>query len=659
MRDKRKFTDSARRGGGVRAEYPNIANKLLARRLRAAHDDAPPQQLLQLTFGLARFLTVRGVITRSHTLIEHTQASVRRIMAAAAELPGLEELEELVTDALPQSASSSAFALPFVVTSTGANTDDGGPLAAAAAAVVAAEAGGSGSKVSASPAPMSSPASSGERAEPLLSVWSSYWFMTARPVRLDAGENEGEGTVHERMVSGWDTDIGNEWAEPPRFKPRRFITEWVMNALQPVPNFVLALYWTVTGSGRPWRSLDGFAATQEDQADRGVIERGHASGKFYLKVAVGLFFLRFFPTVLGCLYYEELRDGKLLPMGLAYAVLQTLTLNQPAAKVAFQLVSANRRLQSAFERRKNEFLTGWLIAALDVAIFEIRLAAARTCLDLEDRMTFECSVAEMRHFLAPVLHAVDQPDERGRRPKEELVQQLLGGHPEGLPAAHWRHQDSELLAALDSGNVVLPAFVSEAHGHAEQQRCTVPVKLVMLRVLWYAVQRDGSYRNQGGNGVRSNVIGGPAGACAQLSMLLTIVAAPHIVRVWEGAEAMTTAQLAFCIVTGCGFIAGTPIVAQFCTAPVFDLARRRHCLVACRTLISGRGIRPLPPLARTAAATTTQHQTQHAAVPAPMQYARSLAIDGIDLNASGASSMLPAEHRCFLSRTFRGVLFFF
>jgi hypothetical protein len=39
---------------------------------------------------------------------------------------------------------------------------------------------------------------------------------------------------------------------------------------------------------------------------------------------------------------------------------QVILINQPAAKVAFQAVAANGRLQSAFERRKNEFLTGWL-----------------------------------------------------------------------------------------------------------------------------------------------------------------------------------------------------------------------------------------------------------------------------------------------------------
>jgi hypothetical protein len=49
-------------------------------------------------------------------------------------------------------------------------------------------------------------------------------------------------------------------------------------------------------------------------------------------------------------------------------------------------------------------------------------------------------------------------------------------------------------------------------------------------------------------------------------------------------------KLAFCIVTGFGFLAGAPLVSQFCTAPVFDLARRRHALVACRTLIFGSGI---------------------------------------------------------------------
>jgi hypothetical protein len=69
----------------------------------------------------------------------------------------------------------------------------------------------------------SSPTAARRRAAPHLSVWSSHWFLQGPSVAGDAGKKEGKGVVHEAMVSGWDVDLGAEWAEPPRFKPRRFL----------------------------------------------------------------------------------------------------------------------------------------------------------------------------------------------------------------------------------------------------------------------------------------------------------------------------------------------------------------------------------------------------------------------------------------------------
>jgi hypothetical protein len=536
------------------------------------------------------------------------------------ELPRLEELEELVADALPAQPEPSRAALY-----TPADTN--------------------GSAAAAAPLPTSAR----ERAEPHLSVWTSHWFLEAPSVKEDTGEHEGEGAVHEEMVSGWAVDLRHEWAEPPQFKPRRFIVEWLLNLTQPLPQLAMAGFWACTGGGRRWRTFDGFTATKEDVAERGVVERGDSSGFFFFKISLLFFFVRLVPPALGTLWFDELREGDLLPMVLAYAVLHILGLNQPAAKVAIQPRAANRRLQSAFERRKNELLTGWIIAALDVAIFEIRLAAARTCLDLESRMVFECSVTELRHFLAPVLHAVDQPDEYGRRPKEEMVQELLSSSR--APGYHEQPLDSDALARLDAGNLVQPVAATEiGDGH---QRCSAPVKMVMLRLLWHAVQRDGSYRNQFGNGVHSNSIGGPVGALAQFSMLLTVTVAPHIVRSMQGAEPMTTPQLVFCIVTAFGFAFGAPLVSQFCTAPVFDLARRRHVLAACRALIAGSGVVAGPPLPPQPPETRTRFEaasptSQYAAVPAYIhargssrRYNRSLAVDGINLNSSGTFTIQP------------------
>ena len=507
----------------------------------------------------------------------------------------LDELEELV--ALPP----------------GAVADDS-QMAAAAAAVVGQQYEYAPTTQGAGESSPTTP-SSRQREEPHLSVWSSHWFLQAPPVSGDAGESEGRGVVHGTMVSGWKVDLGTEWAEPPRFKPQRFIMEWLMAAFQPIPHLFLAAFWTCKGEGRPWRALDGFAVTKEHHAEHGAVERGHSSGLFYLPIAVIIFCIRFVPAALGVIYFAELREGSLLPLGLAYAVVQVLTINQPAAKIAFQAVAANRRLQSAFERRKNEFLTGWLIAALDVAIFEIRLASARTGLDLEAPLIFECNVLEMRQFLAPVLHAVDHPDKHGRRPKEELVQQLLDGAAE---AGGGGSVDPEALAQLDSENLVRPCG-------SQGDWCVCSAKLLILRLLWYSCQRDGSYRTQGASGIRSNAFGGPVGAFAQLSMILMLTAAPHVVRLWEGPERhpepMTRPQIAFCICTGAGFLVGSNLASQFTSSAVFDLARRRHSFIACRSLVAG-SVRPLSlgiPSGSSAKYTAT--------------YARTQAVDGFDSNS--------------------------
>lgn len=455
-----------------------------------------------------------------------------------------------------------------------------------------------------------SPTPGRQRQEPHLSVWSSHWFMVAPPIAVDAGENEGEGVVHETLVSGWKVDLGNEWAEPPRFKPQRFIVEWLMGVVQPIPHLFLAVFYVCKGEA-PWRALDGFTVTKEYHAEHGGDpERGHRSGLFYLPIAVLIFVCRFVPAALVVIFFADLREANLLPLALASAVVQGLAINQPAAKIAFQAVAANRRLQSAFERRKNEFLTGWLIGALDVAIFEMRLAAARTGVDLEAPLVFECSVPEMRKFLAPVLHTIDHPDKQGRRPKEELLQGILGSAAEATAGS----VDPEALAQLDSENLVQCAS-------QDPDWCVVPAKLVILRLLWYSIQRDGSYRTQGSSGIRSNVFGGPVGAFAQLLMILMLVGAPHTVRLWEGPERhpepMTQPQVAFCVCTGLGWLVGANLASQFTTSAIFDLARRRHSFVACRSLVAGSG-RPIR--AGISSGTSTKDTST---------YARTQAVDGV------------------------------
>ena len=421
--------------------------------------------------------------------------------------------------------------------------------------------------------------------EPHLAVWTSHWFLRVPVVENDAGEKEGPGVIHARMVSGWDVDLGREWAEPPVFKPDRFLTEWLMNSLLPLPHILLAIYWTCTKAGAPWRTFDGYVVTSEHQAETQTLERGRRSGRVYAGFVPFIVCIRWVPALLCAFFFEDLRDANLVPLALAYLATQLILLNQVAGKVAFQARAANSRLQSAFERRKNEFLTGWLICALDVAIFEVRLAAARVGLDLDERLTFECSVVEMRHFLAPVLHTLDRPDRSGRRPKERLVLEALGQTVEGfsgqLPSA-------DVLARLDSSGQVRAEKSDGMLGSDTGCMCSAPARLVLLRLLWHSLQRDGSYRQQFGSGVRSNSVGGPLGAICQVSMLLTLILAPHVVRWLSGnTEALNARQRAFCICTGLGLVAGASLMFQFTTSSVIDMARRRHLVAACRVLITG------------------------------------------------------------------------
>ena len=421
--------------------------------------------------------------------------------------------------------------------------------------------------------------------EPHAAVWTSHWFLRVPVVEKDAGEKEGAGVVHDQMVSGWDVDLGREWAEPPVFKPDRFVKEWLMNSLMPFPHLILAIYWTCTNAGAPWRAFDGYVVTSEHHREEQTLERGQRSGRVYLGFIPVILVVRWVPVLLCVLFFDDLREANLVPLALAFFATQLVLLNQVAGKVAFQARAANSRLQSAFERRKNEFLTGWLICALDVAIFEVRLAASRVGLDLNDRLTFECSVVEMRHFLAPVLHALDQPDRFGRRPKERLVLQALGQTVEGFSG---QQPSPDVLERLDSSGQVRAEKTDELFGSETGCMCSAPARLVLLRILWYACQRDGSYRQQFGNGVRSNLVGGPKGALAQASMLLTLILAPHVVRWLDGdVEPLNARQRAFCICTGVGLIIGSNLIFQFATSAVFDMARRRHLIAACRFLIAG------------------------------------------------------------------------
>ena len=90
--------------------------------------------------------------------------------------------------------------------------------------------------------------------------------------------------------------------------------------------------------------------------------------------------------------------------------------------------------------------------------------------------------------------------------------------------------DLDSLARLDSQNLVQEARLVMPAADGDERYCVVPAKLVILRLLWFAVQRDGSYRTATGNGLRSNIWGGAIGAMTQLIMTLTILTAPHIVR---------------------------------------------------------------------------------------------------------------------------------
>eukprot|EP01043_Picozoa_sp_COSAG02_P096782 COSAG02_NODE_33037_length_506_cov_1.346437_2_plen_121_part_01 len=109
---------------------------------------------------------------------------------------------------------------------------------------------------------------------------------------------------------------------------------------------------------------------------------------------------------------------------------------------------------------------------------------------------------------------------------------------------------------------------AEADGLVGQRSelCSAPVKLVLLRILWHALQRDGSYRQQTAGGVHSNIVGGPLGALAQASMLLTFILAPHVVRLIGEAEPLKATQIAFCTLSGLGFVMGSNLIFQFTTS---------------------------------------------------------------------------------------------
>ena len=403
--------------------------------------------------------------------------------------------------------------------------------------------------------PCRAAAESADDDQPDIRVWTSFHFMSFPTVKADAGAAEGDGVVHRRMESGWDVDLRAEPLEPPSFKPGRFVEEWLMTLTAPVPQIIVALFRACKGDPSPLRVFDGHRATKEDAADRGTIERGKRSGRIYIFAGIPIFAARFIPVAYAAFFFEQLQEAQLVPLLVVYVGIFLVLVNQVSAKIAMQPVAANQRLQSAFERRKNEFLPGWCVAALDVMIFELRLAAARTGLGLDEPLRFECSVDRMRQFLLPVLHTIDraQPNSAGRRPLEDAVLELIEAQAEG------QRLESDALARLDKSGAVCAC-----KGPNGEPYCSVPAKLVALRLIWHAVTNDGSYRQAVGR-VHSNAAGGWLGLMAQMSIFLTVILMPHLTRWWQEELAASASdglapstlngtQKAFCIVTAVGFV---------------------------------------------------------------------------------------------------------
>ena len=95
--------------------------------------------------------------------------------------------------------------------------------------------------------------------------------------------------------------------------------------------------------------------------------------------------------------------------------------------------------------------------------------------------------------------------------------------------------------------------------------------------------------------VRGSPAARPVGLCAQLAMMLTVVAAPHVVRAWEGHhEPMTPTQVAFCVCTGGGLVAGANILFTFCTSSVFDPPRDSSRFGPPETVLGGANSVQLP-----------------------------------------------------------------
>jgi hypothetical protein len=329
------------------------------------------------------------------------------------------------------------------------------------------------------------------------SAWTSGWLMkrawgVGDSLKSVAEEPDLWTEDHELLVSGWREtgSVLREAQESLKFDSVSFWWEYFVHTLAPVSQILMGLYFIGCRKGGKFswamdHSHAHFNRTAQTDEEHDA-KRGKHAGKFHAKLILSM--LSIFRVVpIYCLfhYYDQLADAQVSLLFWMLILQTNINSTQIAAKHAFQRKSADERLHNGVERRRNEFIGSFLPATLDTIIFEMRLAAARNDLNLEERVEFECSRDELLFFLAPVLHTTADPNKySGRRPGEAEITAHLDARNE-VPSIEFsteqglqkRQANLEELRALDTAEMVC----SEGE---EDARSSVPMKVVFLRAYW-------------------------------------------------------------------------------------------------------------------------------------------------------------------------------